>query len=56
VRRFPRTSARIARRCGALIGVASAASYLFIVDQPITAADMDALSDPGAIPLRMGGD
>ena len=28
---------------GALIGVASAASYLFIVDQPIVAADLDAL-------------
>ncbi len=28
---------------GALIGVASAASYLFIVDQPIIAADLDAL-------------
>jgi sugar phosphate permease len=39
---------------GALIGVASAASYLFIVDQPITAADMDALSDPGAMALRAG--
>jgi hypothetical protein len=26
---------------GALICVASAASYLFIVDEPITAADMD---------------
>ena len=36
---------------GALIGVASAASYLFIVDQPITARDMDALSDPAALPL-----
>jgi sugar phosphate permease len=36
---------------GALIGVASAASYLFIVDQPITAADMDALSGPGVMPL-----
>jgi sugar phosphate permease len=31
---------------GALIGVASAASYLFVVDQPITAPDMDALSAP----------
>jgi sugar phosphate permease len=37
---------------GALIGIASAASYLFIVDQPITAMDMDALSHTGAIPLR----
>jgi MFS family permease len=34
---------------GALIGIASAASYLFIVDQPITAAHMDAASGP-AIP------
>jgi sugar phosphate permease len=33
---------------GAVIGVASAASYLFIVDQPITALDMDALSQPAA--------
>ena len=40
---------------GALIGVASAASYLFVVDQPITAMDMDALSDPGAASLRAGG-
>src|ERR1700761_2510306 len=36
---------------GAVIGVASAASYLFVVDQPITASDMDALSDPAAAPL-----
>jgi sugar phosphate permease len=41
---------------GALIGVASAASYLFIVDQPITAGDMDAASHPGVAPLRMSGD
>jgi sugar phosphate permease len=41
---------------GALIGVASAASYLFIVDQPITAMDLDALSDPGAARLPAGGD
>ena len=40
---------------GALIGVASAASYLFIVDQPITAMDMDALSDPGAARFGVGG-
>jgi cyanate permease len=33
---------------GALIGTVSAASYLFVVDQPITAADMDAMSGPGA--------
>ena len=29
-------------------GVVSAASYVFIVDQPITAVDMDAMSHPGA--------
>jgi sugar phosphate permease len=29
---------------GALIGLASAASYFFVVDQPITAADLDAVS------------
>jgi sugar phosphate permease len=40
---------------GALIGVVSAASYLFIVDKPITAADMDAISHPGAAPLKAGG-
>jgi sugar phosphate permease len=39
---------------GALIGVVSAASYLFIVDQPITAMDMDAISHPGAAPLEAG--
>jgi sugar phosphate permease len=33
---------------GALIGAASAASYIFIVDQPITAQDIDLLSPPGA--------
>ena len=36
---------------GALIGVVSAASYLFVVDQPITALDMDAMSGPGAVTL-----
>jgi sugar phosphate permease len=36
---------------GTVIGVASAASYMFIVDQPITAADMDAVSAPGLIPM-----
>jgi sugar phosphate permease len=36
---------------GALIGVVSAASYLFVVDQPITAMDMDAMSHPGAVTL-----
>ena len=40
---------------GALIAVASAGSYLFIVDAPITAMDMDAVSHPGAAPLA-GGD
>jgi sugar phosphate permease len=40
---------------GAVIGVASAASYLFIVDQPITALDMDALSQPAAASLGAGG-
>jgi len=40
---------------GALIGVASAGSYLFIVDQPITAADIDAVSQDGAAPLPAGG-
>ena len=39
---------------GALIGVVSAASYFFIVDQPITAMDMDAISDPGAAVLKAG--
>jgi hypothetical protein len=36
---------------GALIGVASAGAYLFIVDQPITAADLDAVPPHVAIPL-----
>jgi cyanate permease len=40
---------------GVLIGVASAGSYLFIVDQPITAADIDAVSQDGAAPLPAGG-
>src|SRR5580692_3050947 len=35
---------------GALIGVASAACYLFIVDQPITETEMDALSYPRGAP------
>jgi sugar phosphate permease len=39
---------------GALIGVVSAASYLFIVDQPITAADLEAMSDPDTDALRVG--
>jgi sugar phosphate permease len=40
---------------GAVIGLASAASYFFIVDQPITAADIDALSQHGAAPLPARG-
>ena len=40
---------------GALIGVASAGSYLFIVDQPITAADIDAVSQDGGAPMPAGG-
>jgi MFS family permease len=36
---------------GAVIAVASAGSYLFIVESPITAMDMDAVSHPGAAPL-----
>src|SRR5271168_4029234 len=36
---------------GAVIGLASAASYFFIVDQPITAADLDAISQQGAATL-----
>jgi len=39
---------------GALIGVVSAGSYLFIVDQPITAADMDAVSAPDAAAVGLG--
>jgi hypothetical protein len=33
----------------AQIGVVLAASYLFVVDQPITAVDMDAMSHPGVL-------
>jgi MFS family permease len=40
---------------GAVIGAASAGSYLFIVDQPITAADLDAVSQHGAAPLSARG-
>jgi sugar phosphate permease len=40
---------------GALIGAASAGSYLFIVDQPITAAALDAVSQPGAAPVPARG-
>jgi sugar phosphate permease len=36
---------------GALIGVVSAGSYLFIVDQPLTAADMDATAPAGSLPV-----
>jgi sugar phosphate permease len=37
---------------GALIGVVSAGSYLFVVDQPVTAGDMEARTDVG---LGAGG-
>ena len=40
---------------GAVIGIASAASYFFIVDQPITAADIDAVAQQGAAPLPARG-
>jgi hypothetical protein len=40
---------------GAVIGLASASSYLFIVDQPITAADLDAVSQQEAVPLPARG-
>jgi sugar phosphate permease len=40
---------------GALIGMASAASYLFIVDQPITAADLGAVSQHGPAPAPARG-
>jgi sugar phosphate permease len=40
---------------GALIGVASAASYLFVVDQPITAMDMDAVTEPTGALARGAG-
>lgn len=39
---------------GALIGTISAACYLFIVDEPITALDMDAMSDPNADAVQVG--
>jgi sugar phosphate permease len=39
---------------GALIGVVSAASYLFVVDQPITASDLEAMSDPDTGAMRVG--
>jgi cyanate permease len=40
---------------GALIGLASAASYFFVVDQPITAAHLDAVSQQEPVPLRASG-
>ncbi len=40
---------------GAVIGLASAASYFFIVDQPITAADIDAVAQQGGAPLPARG-
>jgi sugar phosphate permease len=40
---------------GALIGLASAGSYFFVVDQPITAADIDAISQHAAAPLPARG-
>jgi hypothetical protein len=40
---------------GAVIGIASAASYFFIIDQPITAGDIDAVSQQGAAPLPARG-
>jgi hypothetical protein len=39
---------------GALIGLVSAASDLFIVDRPIKAMDMEAMSHPGAAALKVG--
>jgi sugar phosphate permease len=36
---------------GSLIGVVSAGCYLFVVDQPITAADLDATSEAGIASL-----
>jgi sugar phosphate permease len=40
---------------GAGVGTLSALSYLFFVDQPITAADMDGVSAPSLQPLRATG-
>jgi sugar phosphate permease len=40
---------------GGLVGLASAASYLFIVDQPITALDLDAASASKAVPFQARG-
>jgi sugar phosphate permease len=39
---------------GALIGAVSAGCYMFIVDQPITAADLDAMSDPDSTSMQLG--
>jgi cyanate permease len=39
---------------GALIGVVSAGCYLFIVDQPITAAELDAASGASLDSLGVG--
>ncbi len=41
---------------GALIGVASALVYLFVVKDPITAAQMDAVSLGGGTPVQAVGD
>jgi sugar phosphate permease len=40
---------------GALIGLASASSYFFVVDQPITATDLDAVGRDGAAPAPARG-
>ncbi len=40
---------------GGLVGLGSAASYLFIVDQPITALDLDAASGSTPVPLSARG-
>jgi sugar phosphate permease len=40
---------------GAVVGVASAGSYLFIVDQPITSADLDAVSQQEGAPAPARG-
>jgi MFS family permease len=40
---------------GAVIGLASAASYFFIVDQPITAAHIDAVAQQSPAPLPARG-
>src|SRR6202012_1887005 len=40
---------------GGLVGLGSAASYLFIVDRPITALDLDAASGSKAVPFPARG-